>query len=229
MSGTAAARIVVGIVLTLLPLALSAAVYSDNDKSDNDKSDNDKSDNDKSDNNRLETDTGTGSNKLGSKVGSKVGKKVSTNSMAWLQALDQSPLTPPPYVFGVVWTTLYLLMGAALALFVDRAFRWTTTKVSKSASKSVSKSTNWVFFALGLVFFAAQLAANYAYLRVMFVDHDVRLGLHVLYALMALFACACLAFAPVSPLSAALLCPCAAYLVYAAVLHSYLDANNDFT
>ena len=79
---------------------------------------------------------------------------------------------------------------------------------------------------LGLVFFAGQLAANYAYLRTMFVEQDIRKSLYVMYALLALFACACLAFAPVSPLAAALLCPCGAYLVYAAILHTYLDANN---
>ena len=29
----------------------------------------------------------------------------------WYQSLDRSSLTPPDYVFPVVWTILYLLMG----------------------------------------------------------------------------------------------------------------------
>jgi tryptophan-rich sensory protein len=31
----------------------------------------------------------------------------------WYAGLDKSPLTPPGMVFGIVWTTLYLLMALA--------------------------------------------------------------------------------------------------------------------
>ena len=41
-------------------------------------------------------------------------------SMAWYRTLVKSPLTPPGYVFPIVWTLLYLLMGAAARLAVGR-------------------------------------------------------------------------------------------------------------
>ncbi|MFZ5982645.1 MAG: TspO/MBR family protein [Patescibacteria group bacterium] len=34
----------------------------------------------------------------------------------WYQTIEKSPLNPPGWVFGPVWTTLFLLMGYALYL-----------------------------------------------------------------------------------------------------------------
>jgi benzodiazapine receptor len=255
-------RIVIGVLLTLLPLALSVAVYSDNrfgDKNEEDNTSNlardlgsnlppnivsnaprtlSQHESDVNDASRIDAngkvdgkangkaEGNASTSKANSKADGK-GKKSGNEKggMAWLAELNQSPLTPPPYVFGVVWTTLYLLMGAALALFVDRAFEMGSQTGTGVNAKSRVK---WMFFGLGLILFLSQLTTNYTYLRVMFVGHDVRSGLTILYALLALFAGTCVTFAPVSPLAAALLCPCAAYLVYAAVLQSYLVANNTY-
>lgn len=38
---------------------------------------------------------------------------TSTQSKVIFQSINQPPLTPPPWVFIVVWTILYLLMGYA--------------------------------------------------------------------------------------------------------------------
>ena len=37
--------------------------------------------------------------------------KVQVNT--WYKTLKRSPLTPPSYVFGVVWTLLYVMIGTA--------------------------------------------------------------------------------------------------------------------
>ena len=145
--------------------------------------------------------------------------KAEPHDADWLRALDQSPATPPPYVFGVAWTLLYLLIGAAAAVFVDA---W----VSSPSSPSSHTPSSLAFFVLGLVLFCAQLAANYAYLRVFFVGHDIRRSLYILCGTLAAAAAACLVMAPVSPLAAALMCPYVGYLVFALHLHLYLDANN---
>ena len=41
---------------------------------------------------------------------------VSMDGMRAFQSLPQSPLTPPPLVFSVVWSLLYILMGVSAAL-----------------------------------------------------------------------------------------------------------------
>ena len=41
---------------------------------------------------------------------------VSLNGMRAFQTLPQSPLTPPPVAFSLVWTVLYILMGVSAAL-----------------------------------------------------------------------------------------------------------------
>ncbi|MBR0357252.1 MAG: tryptophan-rich sensory protein [Clostridia bacterium] len=41
---------------------------------------------------------------------------VSMDGMKAFQYLPQSPLTPPPVVFSVVWSILYILMGVSAAL-----------------------------------------------------------------------------------------------------------------
>ncbi len=38
---------------------------------------------------------------------------LTMNAMRLFSSLNQPPLSPPPWVFGVVWTILYLLMGLA--------------------------------------------------------------------------------------------------------------------
>lgn len=41
---------------------------------------------------------------------------VSMDGMRAFQYLPQSPLTPPPVVFSIVWSILYILMGVSAAL-----------------------------------------------------------------------------------------------------------------
>ena len=41
---------------------------------------------------------------------------VSMDGMKAFQFLPQSPLTPPPVVFSIVWSILYVLMGVSAAL-----------------------------------------------------------------------------------------------------------------
>ena len=47
---------------------------------------------------------------------------ISTSSALkdWYPTLEKSPLNPPNWIFGPVWTTLYLLMGIALFLVISQ-------------------------------------------------------------------------------------------------------------
>ena len=40
---------------------------------------------------------------------------------SWYKELNRAPWTPPDYVFGIVWSTLYTLMTIALLIvFLDK-------------------------------------------------------------------------------------------------------------
>ena len=65
----------------------------------------------------------------------------------WYQGLVKPPGTPPPWVFGPVWSLLYVLMGAALGRLIHRRAR----------------PAVWVFgiqFALNLVWTPVFFGAN---------------------------------------------------------------------
>lgn len=46
-----------------------------------------------------------------------------TSVNTWFKTLVRSPISPPDWVFGPVWTVLYILMGAALYLIWDKGFK----------------------------------------------------------------------------------------------------------
>lgn len=82
---------------------------------------------------------------------------ISKDSMSIFETLNKSPLSPPGWLFPVVWTILYTLMGFASYLVVT----------SRSSQKNISRVMSlygvqlffnflWTFwfFNLGLYFFA---------------------------------------------------------------------------
>lgn len=77
----------------------------------------------------------------------------------WYQALAKPPGTPPPWLFGPVWSVLYLLMGVALGrLFFRKAW-----------------SAVWVF--------VIQFALNLMWTPVFFGAHRIDVALAVIAAI----------------------------------------------
>ena len=46
-------------------------------------------------------------------IGSVIGSSTKTGVSTWYKDLNRSPLSPPNYLFGIVWTILYAMIGAS--------------------------------------------------------------------------------------------------------------------
>ena len=117
----------------------------------------------------------------------------------WYPTLRQPAWTPPPWVFGPVWTALYAMMAVA-AWLVWRKDRWAGARA-----------------ALGL--FAAQLALNAAWTPLFFGLHAVGAAMLDLAVLWVAIAATTIAFWRHSRAAAALMVPYLAWSTFAAALN----------
>jgi benzodiazapine receptor len=132
-------------------------------------------------------------------VGAIGGIATAPQITTWYRTLEKPAWNPPDAVFGPVWTTLYLLMGVALAL----------------ARRGDPQHSGRLAAVFGL-----QLALNLAWSLVFFGRRDLQGGLVVIVLLWAAIVVTIVAFAKARPLSAALLLPYLAWVTFAAVLNA---------
>lgn len=52
-----------------------------------------------------------------------LGSLATTDGMEWYRSLERSSITPPDYVFGIVWTILFLLIMISILLYWNKARR----------------------------------------------------------------------------------------------------------
>lgn len=112
--------------------------------------------------------------------------------------LEKSALTPPGYVFPVVWTVLYLLMGLSLALVVQRG------------GKGVGAAT---------LFWVLQLALNFSWSLLFFGTGAYFEALICLSLLWLVLLLMILAFHSVRPLAAWLQVPYFLWVSFAGYLN----------
>lgn len=129
-----------------------------------------------------------------------VGGSLATipNIPTWYAALDKPALNPPNWVFGPVWSTLYLLMGIALALVILEA--------SKQSKK---KAYLW---------FGIQLVLNTLWSLVFFGLHAPWLGVLVIAMLITSILMTIREFYKIKKLSAWLLLPYMVWVCFATYL-----------
>jgi len=118
----------------------------------------------------------------------------------WYMTLNKPWFTPPDYVFGPVWTVLYLLMGISLYLVV---FRGTETKSGKT----------------GIALFVAQLGVNLLWSGLFFGLHSPRAGLACIFVLIALIVATIVSFGRSSRPAALLLLPYLVWVLIATALN----------
>lgn len=124
----------------------------------------------------------------------------------WFDNVEKPAFMPPGWVFGATWTTLYTLMGIALAIV------WT-------APEGRPRS-------LGLALFAVQLALNYAWSPIFFGAGAIDWAFVVIMAMNVLVTATIIAFWRVKWVAGALLLPYLAWLCLATALNHEIGRLN---
>lgn len=124
----------------------------------------------------------------------------------WFDGLVKPPFMPPSLAFPVAWTTLYTLMGVALAMILAQP----PSRLRKGA----------------LTLFFLQLALNYAWSPIFFGAHDIKLGTTVIFAMLVLAVATAALFRRIRPIAGWLLLPYLLWLCFAGTLNNSIDELN---
>jgi tryptophan-rich sensory protein len=131
---------------------------------------------------------------------------ASPDNSKWYKSLNQSPLTPPSWVFPIAWTILYTLIIASGVIFLS------ATKTSISAAV---RST-------GFFYYCAAWVLNLSWSQIFFRFQRADLSFVVILGMLAFIALNIRAFYPVSRIAAYLLVPYLAWVSFATYLNGYI-------
>ena len=130
-----------------------------------------------------------------------------TGTGSWYQTLDKPSWNPPSWVFGPVWTTLYILMGIAMFLI------WKSDAPEKLKRKAT-------------IFWGVQLVFNFLWSFLFFGQQQIFGALLEIVVLWVLILLTIFAFARVSKLAAWLLVPYISWVSFATILtYTIWDLN----
>ena len=124
----------------------------------------------------------------------------------WFMELTKPSLYPPPQLFGIVWSILYVVIALALAMVV-------------TANGAPGRKA-------AIVAFAVQLALNLAWSPLFFGAHKLVPALVLLVVLDLAIVVTVLLFRRVRPLAALLLLPYLAWCLFATLLNWQFVAAN---
>ncbi|MDP3395384.1 MAG: TspO/MBR family protein [Methanoregula sp.] len=127
--------------------------------------------------------------------GAVVGSLTMGGILNWYATLNKPWFTPPNYVFGPVWTILYILMGISLYLVVSQGWEKKTVKT-------------------GVILFILQLGSNLLWSVLFFGFLSPLASLADIFLLLALIVATIVAFYRVSKPAAVLLVP---YLIWVCI------------
>ena len=126
----------------------------------------------------------------------------------WFTELTKPAIYPPPAVFGIVWSILYVLIGIALTLVI-------TARGAPGRKEAIAA-------------FIVQLLLNLAWTPLFFAAHKISAALILLVVLDIAVVITIVLFRQVRPLAAWLLLPYLAWALFATVLNwQFLSVNPD--
>jgi tryptophan-rich sensory protein len=138
----------------------------------------------------------------------------------WYRTLRKPAWNPPAWLFGPVWSVLYLLMGIASWL-VWRQSADVTNHGDASMAAAVSQN-RVAGSGQALTWYGVQLVANALWPLLFFGARRIRFALGELIVLWALIASTALQFYRIRPLAGMLLVPYFAWTSFAAILNATL-------
>jgi len=139
----------------------------------------------------------------------------------WFQRLAKPSIYPPPWLFGVVWTLLFTLIGVAVALV------WLADGRATDADGAASVDRDgWTARRVALAAFVGQMVLNVAWTPAFFAAENLLAGLVVIVALWPAVVATIWAFDRVDRRAALLLVPYLAWVTFAAVLNYRFLALN---
>jgi translocator protein len=133
-------------------------------------------------------------------IGGTSGFFTATGVESWYQTINKPSWNPPGWIFGPVWTTLYVLMGIALFLV------W-----KADASPELKK--------IAIILFAVQLALNFCWSFIFFYQQQPGWALVEIIVMWAFILFTIFAFAQVNKTAAWLLVPYISWVSFAVILN----------
>lgn len=124
----------------------------------------------------------------------------------WYVTLVKPPISPPNWVFGPVWTTLYLLMGTSFIIVLK-------SKKSKEKKEAIK-------------YFYKQLFLNTLWSIAFFGFRSPILGVVVIVVLWILILKTIISFSKISIIASQLLYPYLAWVSFASVLNFWIFIIN---
>lgn len=133
-------------------------------------------------------------------IGAASGFFTSSEIPGWYQTINKPTWNPPSWLFGPVWTTLYVMMGIALFLI------W-----KSDASQSVKKTA--------IILFAVQMLLNFFWSFIFFNQHQIGWAVVEIITMWVFILLTIFAFAPISKTAAWLLVPYISWVSFATILN----------
>lgn len=121
----------------------------------------------------------------------------------WYATLNKPFFNPPNWIFGPVWTTLYIIMGIALFLVIKDGFK----------NKDVKKAS---------ILFGVQLILNILWSLVFFTLQEPGWAFLVIILLWISILATIISFYKISKLSGVLLIPYILWVSFASLLNFYI-------
>jgi len=133
-------------------------------------------------------------------VGGTSGFFTATGVESWYQTIARPTWNPPGWLFGPVWTTLYVMMGISLFLV------W-----KEDTSVELKK--------IAIALFTVQLVLNFFWSFIFFNQHQIGWALVEIIAMWVFILLTIFAFAQVNKAAAWLLVPYISWVSFATILN----------